>query len=76
MERIYDFGGIYVLNLHPERAVSCKLALDILLSDAHNRPLPVWLARLKDISQWWNEHSQFRLHITSEAPYRWRFKAT
>jgi len=74
MERVYDFGGIYTLNLHPERAIPCKYALDTLLSYAHNRPLPVWSARLKDVAQWWKERSQFRLHITSEGPNRWRVK--
>src|SRR6266516_1714716 len=75
MERVYGFGGIYTLNLHPERAIPCKQALDTLLSYAHNRPLPVWSARLKDVAQWWKERSQFRLHITSEAPKRWRVQA-
>src|SRR5437660_269746 len=32
MRRVYDLGGLYTLNLHPERAVPCKQALDILLS--------------------------------------------
>ena len=27
MRRVYDLGGLYTLNLHPERAVLCKPAL-------------------------------------------------
>src|SRR5205814_5729138 len=42
VERIYRLGGIYTLNLHPERAILCKRALDILLSCARNQPLSVW----------------------------------
>jgi peptidoglycan/xylan/chitin deacetylase (PgdA/CDA1 family) len=76
MQRVYDLGGLYVLNLHPERAVLCKQALDKLLSHASSRPLPVWQACLKDIAQWWKEHSQFRFHITQLAPHRWRVEAT
>ncbi len=75
MQRVYDLGGIYVLNLHPERAISCKPALDTLLACARNRSLPVWQARLQDIAQWWKERSQFRLNITPEAPNRWRVEA-
>lgn len=76
VERVYALGGIYTLNLHPERVLLCKRALETLLSSAHNQPLPVWVARLKDIAQWWKERSLFRLQITSEAPNRWRVAAT
>jgi peptidoglycan/xylan/chitin deacetylase (PgdA/CDA1 family) len=75
MERVYALGGIYTLNLHPERAVPCKRALDLLLFFARNQPLPVWVARLKDIAQWWKERSLFRFQITAEAPNRWRVEA-
>lgn len=76
MQRVYDLGGLYVLNLHPERVTLCKRALDKLLSFASSRPLPVWQACLKDIARWWKEHSQFRLDITQLAPDRWRVDAT
>ena len=72
MERVYDLGGLYTLNLHPERGVLCKRALDILLSYSSTRTLPVWKARLQDIAQWWKERSQFKLAISSVAPHRWR----
>jgi len=76
MECVYSLGGIYTLNLHPERALSCKPALATLLSYAHNRPLPVWSTHLKDVAQWWKERSQFRFEISPEAPNRWRVEAT
>jgi peptidoglycan/xylan/chitin deacetylase (PgdA/CDA1 family) len=76
MKCVYDLGGIYTLNLHPERAIPCKHALDFLLSYAHNQPLPIWTACLQDCAQWWKERSQFRLHITAHAPDRWQVKAT
>ncbi len=76
MQRVYDLGGLYALNLHPERAILCKQALDTLLSYATSRSLPVWLACLKDIAQWWEERSQFRLKITQVASDHWRVEAT
>jgi len=76
MQRVYELGGLYTLNLHPERGILCKRALDILLSYAHNQPLPVWVARLGDIAQWWKERSQFRLNITPQAPHHWHVEAT
>src|SRR5579859_692260 len=75
MQRIYDLGGLYTLNLHPERAILCKKALHELLSFAHTRPLPVWLTNLKDIAAWWKERSQFRLAITPQGSGRWLIEA-
>jgi|SRR5579859_3176028 len=71
MQRAYDLGGLYSLNIHPERGILCRQALDVLLSYAHSRPLPVWLARMEDIAQWWKERSQFKLIITPEAADLW-----
>src|SRR2546423_1924671 len=76
MQRIYDLGGLYTLNLHPERAILCKEALHTLLAFAHTRPLPVWLASLKDIARWWNERSQFTLDITPLSHARWQVVAS
>lgn len=76
MQHVYDLGGLYVLNLHPERAILCQKALDKLLSYANNRPLPVWFARIEEIAQWWKERSQFRLNITSYAPHQWQVDVT
>jgi peptidoglycan/xylan/chitin deacetylase (PgdA/CDA1 family) len=75
MQHVYDLGGLYTLNLHPERALLCKRALDTLLSYVCQQPLPVWVARLEDITQWWKERSQFRLHITPQAADRWNIEA-
>lgn len=76
MQHVYDLGGLYVLNLHPERGVLCKQALDKLLTYASNRPFPVWFACIKDIAAWWNERSQFRFTITSLATQRWQIDVT
>src|SRR6266700_2017842 len=76
MQRVYELGGLYTLNLHPERGILCKRALDILLSYAHNQPLPVWVARLGDITQWWKERSRFRLNIIPQCADRWLVEAS
>ncbi|HLI05172.1 MAG TPA: polysaccharide deacetylase family protein [Ktedonobacteraceae bacterium] len=76
MQRVYDLEGLYTLNLHPERGLLCKQALDVLLSHASTRPLPVWKARLQDIAQWWEERNQFSMDITPVASERWRVEVT
>jgi peptidoglycan/xylan/chitin deacetylase (PgdA/CDA1 family) len=76
MQRVYDHGGLYTLNLHPERGVLCRQALDTLLSYASSLPLPVWVARIGDIAQWWKERSAFKLSITSRGSDHWHVEAT
>jgi peptidoglycan/xylan/chitin deacetylase (PgdA/CDA1 family) len=75
MQRVYDLGGIYVLNLHPERGVLCQPALEMLVNAARHLPLPVWIARLNEVATWWNERSQFRLAFTAQTPGRWQVEA-
>lgn len=76
MSRIYAMDGLYTLNLHPERGILCKQALDILLAYAYSRPQPVWMTRLGEIAQWWKERSQFTLNITQQEKHRWHVEAT
>src|SRR5258708_16881605 len=76
MQRVYDRGGLYTLNLHPERGILCKEALDTLLPYQRSRPLPVWVARIGDVAQWWKERSAFRLCITALTSGRWRVEAS
>ncbi len=64
MRRVYAHGGIYVLNLHPERGLLCRPALDALLLTASQQALPVWIARLDEIAAWWKERMTFRLAVT------------
>jgi len=75
MQRVYDLGGLYTLNLHPERGILCKQALEILLSNAAQQPRPVWIARLGEIAQWWKERSQFRLKLLPTGTKRWHVEA-
>jgi hypothetical protein len=76
MQRVYDLGGLYTLNLHPERGVLCQQALDILLSYAHTTLQSVWLTRLQDVAQWWKARSQFSFSITPLADQVWQVEAT
>ena len=75
MQRVYDLGGLYTLNLHPERATLCKPALQALLTASQEQTLPVWVTSLKDVAAWWKERSQFRWHITSQSSNRWLITA-
>ncbi len=75
MQRVYDRGGIYTLNLHPERGILCKPALDFLLATARSQPLPVWVARLGEVAEWWRERSQFKMQLIPQEPGHWLVEA-
>lgn len=75
MARVYALGGIYVLNLHPERGVLCKPALDRLLVFSQRQALPVWLTSLHEVEQWWRERRQFRLTLEPVAEATWHVQA-
>jgi peptidoglycan/xylan/chitin deacetylase (PgdA/CDA1 family) len=75
MLRVYDLGGLYTLNLHPERATLCKPALQALLAASREQALPVWVTSLKDVATWWKERSQFRWRITPQPADRWLVEA-
>jgi hypothetical protein len=63
MIRVYELGGIYTLNLHPERGVLCRPALERLLAYSRRQPLPIWLATLHEVEKWWRERRAFRFSI-------------
>jgi peptidoglycan/xylan/chitin deacetylase (PgdA/CDA1 family) len=72
MQRVYSVGGLYTLNLHPERGILCKQALASLLAYASSQPLHVWTACLADVAQWWKERRRFRFSLSAIAPHRWQ----
>lgn len=76
MTRVYDLGGIYVLNLHPERGVLCKPALGRLLAFSQQQELPVWVTSLRDVEQWWRERRAFRMALEPTGEATWRVAAT
>jgi peptidoglycan/xylan/chitin deacetylase (PgdA/CDA1 family) len=75
MQRVYELGGLYTLNLHPERAALCKAALQVLLATSAEQALPVWVTSLKDVAGWWKERSQFRWRIRSHSADHWWVQA-
>lgn len=72
MRRVYDAGGIYVLNLHPERGVLARGALDALLRQAGEFALPVWVTRLCEVKDWWRERATTAARVTRTDDGHWR----
>ncbi len=76
MRRVYEYEGIYTLNYHPERGVLCDQALQKLLTFASSQPLPIWIARLGEVADWWLERRTFRLNFTPLRAGSWQVSAT
>lgn len=75
MERVYKWEGIYTLNLHPERGILCKRALEKLLEFASGQPMPVWITRLQEVATWWQERFAFRFAFRALETNRWQVNA-
>lgn len=75
MRRVYDIGGIYVLNLHPERGALARGALDALLLFASQYALPVWMAPLREVAAWWQERASTSLRLMPTGDGHWQVEA-
>ena len=75
MQRVYEREGLYTLNIHPERGLLCKEAIERLLTSASSQAQPVWIARLQEVATWWREKSAFRLNVTPLEGGRWHVRA-
>jgi peptidoglycan/xylan/chitin deacetylase (PgdA/CDA1 family) len=79
MEDVYERGGIFVLQLHPERFHICRGAMEALLQKATAYSEPsVWVTSMREIAEWWKEKSQFQFTFEAipERGYRVRCECT
>jgi hypothetical protein len=64
LKQTYDRGELFTLFFHPELAQYCEQPFIALLQKAKSLKPNVWVARLRDISDWWREKSKFRSEIS------------
>lgn len=65
-DAIYRRGELFTLVFHPELATLCNRAFISLMNYINQLRPAVWVARLKEISEWWQEKSQFAVEVTSD----------
>ena len=65
LERSYNSGELFTLQLHPERIEICKSALERVVQRVRQFSPAVWLASLKEIAAWWKERERFTFEIIS-----------
>ncbi|MFW6195106.1 MAG: polysaccharide deacetylase family protein [Chloroflexota bacterium] len=63
LEKTYQTGELFVLNLHPERGVLCADPLEAILGAARSWKPGVWVAPMSDISRWWRAREETKAHV-------------
>jgi len=56
-------GELFNLICHPELGSICRQSFEDLLQQAKLLKPAVWIARLRDISDWWKEKSGFKVDV-------------
>jgi hypothetical protein len=67
LQNTYQRGELFVLQFHPELMQECLQAFETLLEAVECLSPSVWVARLQDVSSWWQEKARFEA-IISESP--------
>ena len=65
LEKTRERGGIFVLQLHPERFAICRDAMEGLLDRASCPEQGIWVTGMKEVAEWWKEKSQFEVGFRS-----------
>lgn len=75
LQRTYNRGELFTVQLHPERISFCESALIDVVQQAKQHNPPVWLATLREISEWWNERAGFAFEIAHQGNGKCKVKA-
>ncbi|MFA5310053.1 MAG: polysaccharide deacetylase family protein [Dehalococcoidales bacterium] len=75
LQKTYDRGELFTLQLHPERIALCEKALQDTIKQARRYDPPVWVTTLKEIAAWWRERSAFKFEVEEVERGRYRVKA-
>jgi len=66
LDQTYTRGEMFILQLHPERSLVCVSALERVLVLARSYAPPIWIARLDEIAEWWQQRSNLRVDVTNK----------
>lgn len=57
-------GELFTLIFHLELASLCEESFVALIEEARRLRPPVWIARLREISDWWHDKATFRAEVS------------
>jgi peptidoglycan/xylan/chitin deacetylase (PgdA/CDA1 family) len=76
LQRTYDRGELFTVQLHPERINFCDRALIDVIQQAKQYNPPIWVATLQEITEWWREREEFTLEIDPQGDTKYAVKAS
>ncbi len=60
----YRRGELFNLMFHPELASFCEAPFLVVLQEAQKHRPGIWVARLRDVSEWWKEKSTYSVEVS------------
>jgi peptidoglycan/xylan/chitin deacetylase (PgdA/CDA1 family) len=75
LQKTYERGELFTVQLHPERIEYCDDTLIDIVRHAKQHNPPTWVATLQEIAEWWFEKDRFALNIDAEGSGRYRVRA-
>jgi len=63
LDKTYQRGELFTLQLHPERILLCTESLSSILAEARQRKPGIWIATMQEIDEWWRMRSAAELDI-------------
>lgn len=63
LQQTHKRGELFNLMFHPELAVQMETPFQTVLQEARSLKPPVWVTRLRDVSEWWQEREKFDVDI-------------
>ena len=75
LEKTYHRGEMFNLSLHPERVEYCETSLLEVIKKARQYDAPVWIATLREVTEWWREKEKFAIDVKSVGEGSYRIKA-
>lgn len=75
VKKSYQSGEIFTIQLHPERISHYEKTLIGIIRDLKQYNPPIWLATLREVTEWWKERNNFQFRIEDEGHGKYRVKA-
>lgn len=75
LQKSYDSGELFTVQLHPERFLIFETALSNVITQAKQYEEDVWITTLGEIADWWRERSEFTLKVVTVSDGKHRLEA-
>ena len=75
VKKSYASGELFTIQLHPERISYYEKPLANIITGLREYNPSVWLATLREITEWWQERNNFEFQIESDGDGTFKLKA-